>query len=181
MRFDAIRARCHVYAFGHHLVGDRLTGGIYIQSVAYARDIGVSVLRRERQGPHLANNSQWLYYPEIRVLLDSGHLAAIHRRCQPDKVATLPGGKPIGYLGPPELENALNWNFNGDPQVMLQYSDTGGRSWSDERWVSAGKVGEYGHVATFRQLGRSRDRIFRVAVADPVPLRLIDMQSGVGR
>lgn len=61
-----------------------------------------------------------------------------------------------------------------DPQVMLQWSDDGGHTWSDEHWVSAGRLGRYRHRAIWRRLGRSRKRTWRVAVADPVPWRIVD-------
>jgi hypothetical protein len=167
MRFDCVRARCHAMAFGSHMVGDRLTGGIYIQSATYALDLGDAPLRRLRRGPFLANDNQWLYYPEVRILLDS----SISTDYAPTPVADR------RLIGPPTLRLALS-DFSGDPQIMLRWSENG-RTWSNERWHSAGKVGEYGYVATFRQLGRSRNRQFEVVCSDPVPLRLIDMQSGV--
>ena len=57
-----------------------------------------------------------------------------------------------------------------DPKVMLQWSDNLGRTWSNERWVSMGKIGEYDKLVTFRRLGQSKPlgRVFRFRVTDPV-------------
>ncbi len=55
-----------------------------------------------------------------------------------------------------------------DPQVMLQWSDDGGRTWSNEYWTSAGKLGEYRTRAIWNRLGKARDRVWRVTVTDPV-------------
>ncbi len=63
-----------------------------------------------------------------------------------------------------------------DPQVMLQFSDDGGHSWSNEKWVSAGKLGKTKHRALWRRLGQSRDRVFRVKVTDPVKVILMGVE-----
>ena len=55
-----------------------------------------------------------------------------------------------------------------DPQVMLDWSDDGGHTWSNEHWLSIGKIGEYKTRAVIRRLGRSRNRIYRVSITDPV-------------
>jgi hypothetical protein len=60
-----------------------------------------------------------------------------------------------------------------DPRVMLQYSNDGGHSWSDERWVSPGKIGEYLTRARWTQLGSGRSRVWRVAITDPVKFVLM--------
>lgn len=55
-----------------------------------------------------------------------------------------------------------------DPQVMMQYSDNGGRSWSNERWRSFGKKGEYKTRPMWRRNGKPRERIYRFKITDPV-------------
>jgi hypothetical protein len=49
-----------------------------------------------------------------------------------------------------------------EPQVLLQYSDDGGRTWSSERWASLGSKGQYGNRVIFYQLGVSRNRVFKI-------------------
>lgn len=60
-----------------------------------------------------------------------------------------------------------------DPQVMIQFSDDGGHSWSNEKWASLGKIGQTKRRALWRRLGMSRDRVFRVTISDPVKTTLI--------
>lgn len=55
-----------------------------------------------------------------------------------------------------------------NPRIMLQWSDDGGYTWSNEYWVSVGKQGNYRSMVNFHRLGMSRDRVFRVTVTDPV-------------
>ena len=57
-----------------------------------------------------------------------------------------------------------------DPQAMLEWSDDGGRTWSNEHWTGFGRQGQYGRRAVWRRLGMGRDRVFRVTITDPVPV-----------
>lgn len=66
-----------------------------------------------------------------------------------------------------------------NPKVMLQWSDDGGFTWSNEYWRSAGRIGEYQTSVTFTRLGMSTDRVFRVTVVDPVKWILIDARIDV--
>jgi hypothetical protein len=59
-----------------------------------------------------------------------------------------------------------------DPQVVMQYSDDGGNTYSNERWASLGKVGEYRNQAVWKRNGQSRQRIYRFTITDPVPVRI---------
>lgn len=55
-----------------------------------------------------------------------------------------------------------------DPQIMLQISRDGGRTWGSEMWRSFGAVGNYTARAIWHRLGRSRDWTFKFRVTDPV-------------
>lgn len=55
-----------------------------------------------------------------------------------------------------------------NPQAMLRYSDDGGFTWSNEYWVSIGKVGATKNRAIWRKLGQARDRVWEVNFTDPV-------------
>jgi hypothetical protein len=69
-----------------------------------------------------------------------------------------------------------------DPQVMLRWSNDGGSTWSNEHWVSIGKIGRYQNRAMWRRLGWSRDRIFEVAVSDPINAVIVsaNLKASVG-
>lgn len=55
-----------------------------------------------------------------------------------------------------------------NPEAMLRWSNDGGSTWSNEHWTSIGRQGVYQNRAIWRRLGWSRDRIFEVAISDPV-------------
>lgn len=68
-----------------------------------------------------------------------------------------------------------------DPQIMLDWSDDGGHTWSQEKWRTAGRTADWTLRALWRRLGRSRDRIFRVTVTAPVKWSFIDFYLQVTR
>lgn len=66
-----------------------------------------------------------------------------------------------------------------DPKAMLQWSDDGGYSWGNELWASIGKIGERRTRVKWRRLGRSRDRIFRVTITDPIRVIMVGASAQV--
>lgn len=79
-----------------------------------------------------------------------------------------------------EMGVGLDGSAQGtDPQVMLQWSNDGGKTWSNERWASAGKLGAYLTRVIFRRLGQSRDRVYRVRISDPVKVTLIGAEIDI--
>lgn len=70
----------------------------------------------------------------------------------------------------------LNLGQGSDPQVMLRWSDDGGHTYSNEHWVSIGKIGEYYRRAIWRRLGMTlklRDRVYEVSGTDPVKIAIM--------
>jgi hypothetical protein len=59
-----------------------------------------------------------------------------------------------------------------DPELMISWSDDGGRTWGNEITMKAGKIGEYRTQVRMWGLGQFRQRIMRVAVSDPIPVYL---------
>ena len=55
-----------------------------------------------------------------------------------------------------------------DPRVMLRYSNDGGFTWSSEKWRSLGKQGEYKSRSRWNRHGQFRQRVYEIAISDPV-------------
>jgi len=70
----------------------------------------------------------------------------------------------------------LNTGQGDDPQAMLRWSNDGGSTFSNEHWVSIGKIGQYANRALWRRLGWSRDRIFEVAISDPIKAVIVSAE-----
>jgi hypothetical protein len=70
--YNVQRQRCHAFAFGHHLVGDRYSGAIYRQSVKLYLDAEGAPLRRMRRTPHLNRGHELIRYPVFEVYFEPG-------------------------------------------------------------------------------------------------------------
>lgn len=61
----------------------------------------------------------------------------------------------------------LTTGQGSDPKFILDWSDDGGNTWSNEKTVEIGKIGEYRKRAIWRRLGAFRHRVFRLTYTDP--------------
>lgn len=61
-----------------------------------------------------------------------------------------------------------------DPQLMLDYSDDGGITWTSLPNKSLGPLGQYRKKVEWRALGSSPQRVYRGAVSDPVEIQIVD-------
>ena len=75
-----------------------------------------------------------------------------------------------------DLETGLGNTVDpgSDPQVMLRMSNDGGKTWGNELWRSAGKIGKYQTRVIWNRCGQARRRVFEVSVTDPIPWRIMN-------
>lgn len=70
-----------------------------------------------------------------------------------------------------------------NPQVMLDWSNDNGHTWSSESWALAdagsGTIGNFLKRVIWNRLGSAFSRVFRVKITDPVKVRLIDVEIEV--
>ena len=62
-----------------------------------------------------------------------------------------------------------------DPRMMLRYSNTSGKTWSDELWASMGTQGQYKTRVLWNKLGYARGpqgRVYEISGTDPIPIAL---------
>jgi hypothetical protein len=61
-----------------------------------------------------------------------------------------------------------------DPQIVMDYSDNGGRSWANPQMRSYGKIGRYETLPTWRRMGQvPRDRVLRFTTTEAVRSNLL--------
>lgn len=84
-----------------------------------------------------------------------------------------------------DLEPGVGLDGTGqgtNPQAILQYSNDGGHTWSNERWAGVGAIGSLKARAKWDRLGLARDRVYKVTITDPVKVVLIgaelELQEG---
>jgi len=68
-----------------------------------------------------------------------------------------------------------------DPQLMLEWSDDGGRSWSNEHWSGLGRLGKYLRRCRWHRLGYFRERYLRVTCTDPIKLAILSATAEMDR
>lgn len=71
-----------------------------------------------------------------------------------------------------DVETAPSDVLSDNPQIMLNWSDDGGKIWSSERWRSFGQTGHYKKRVIWRGLGQTRQRIYRMRITDPVKVAI---------
>lgn len=153
--FTAHRSQCHTSNFGKHLVGDWESGNIYQMAIpvvsgsawAFATDFG-NPIKRVRRSPHISNEQTRMFHHQLQIDLESG-------------------------LGPmPPLKDGFG-NTRG-PILSVRFSDDGGHTWSNQQDLDCGQAGEYRKRVILWRLGISRDRVYEISGADPVPYRIVD-------
>lgn len=114
-------------------------------------------------------SSPYLYSLDLNTFTDDGGILPAIR--QVPHIASDDNTLTVFHKLWIDMETGVGLNGPGqgsDPVVMLSWSDDGGHSFGTELQCAAGKIGEYKRRASFRRLGASRDRVFRVSVTDPV-------------
>ena len=70
----------------------------------------------------------------------------------------------------------LSTGQGNDPQVMLECSDDGGKTFGNEAWTTAGAIGAYDTRVVWHQLGQATNPVHRFVMTDPVPWRIVDAE-----
>ena len=149
----------HMYAFGKHLVGGLQSGMIYQMNIPtpdglggwnFVTDAG-NPINRMRRSPYIGAAGIWNQITSLEVMADTG-------------------------LGPNIPLNDGSGNSRG-PQLMVRFSDDNGNTWSNQRTLDMGQIGQFGLRLRLFRLGAfwgSVGRIFEFSFTDPAPLRIVD-------
>jgi hypothetical protein len=174
--FTRHRSNCQVFFGTKVLVGDYQNANIYSFDLDDYSDNGSiqKWLRSWRALPTGQNNLKRTTHHSLQLDLETG--------------VGLSGNDPMVPF-PPEAPTLVldfvnqqydiyqpNFVQGFNPQVMLRWSDDGGHTWSNEHWVSIGKIGEYYRRAIWRRLGMTlklRDRVYEVSGTDPVKIAIM--------
>jgi hypothetical protein len=66
-----------------------------------------------------------------------------------------------------------------DPEIMVDWSDDDGHTWSNQRVAKIGKAGERKTTVRINRLGSFRRRAIRITSSDPVPLHIVDAWADI--
>jgi hypothetical protein len=182
--FKRHRSNCHALFANLNLVGDYENGKIYsLQNEVYTED--GAPIRRLRRAPHLTADLQRQYFDELQIQFQPGvGLSGVSGPAWLDAwvLATEDGEEMLTTEAGVPLAVSVVETLGADPQAMLRWSNDGGSTWSSEHWTSIGKQGQYRNRAIWRRLGFARDRVFEVAVTDPVKCVIVsaNLKASVG-
>ncbi|WP_440966165.1 hypothetical protein ACL58G_07910 [Massilia sp. GER05] len=140
-------------------------------------DPDTGTLGRHRSNCHM-------YYAGLHIVGDfeTGDLYALDLDYFQDGTDPMPSIRAAAYISGPDynwiIHNRLQVDFEpgvglvdgqgSAPLVLLDWSDDGGKTWSNQHRGSLGKTGEYITRIFWTRLGRARARTYRVTISDPV-------------
>lgn len=144
------RGRPDCYAFGY----STHVVGDYQNGNIYALDLATytdngNPLVRLRRGPHISVDMGRMFHESLQLDVESG----------------------VGLDGSPAI--------GADPQLMVRWSDDFGHSWTTERKVALGKIGERRKRVFIRRLGSTRNRVYELKYSDPTPFTLLGAELAV--
>ena len=143
---------------GMVMCGDYDNNGLYHYSLDKYTDNG-SLIKRVRAAAHQHEDRKRIFYNSFELDYERG-------------TGLLSSDGTAGASG--HLLHNVNTGQGENPQIMMQWSDDGGYTWSSEHWMSAGRIGARLTRARLTRLGMSRDRIFKATMTDPVKWVIID-------
>lgn len=125
-----------------------------------------------------------MYYAGLHLVGDyrTGAVFALDLDYYQDGTDPLPAIRAAAHIAGPDytwiihnrlqvdMETGVGLN-NGQgrvPEVLLDWSNDGGHTWSNQLSASMGKMGKYGARVRWNRLGRAKDRVYRLTITDPV-------------
>lgn len=108
-----------------------------------------------------------LYYPNLDTFTEDGAIIDV-RIALPTLTANRDRVTMYAFEAYLEGGEGLVLGQGSDPQIMLRYSDDGGRRFSNELWRPMGVLGDYRRRSIWRGLGQFRQRQIELAITDPV-------------
>lgn len=133
-----------------HIGADYENGNIYELDQNYRYD-DTKLITSFRRTPHLSAQLKNLFINSIQFDI---------------QMATLENDQAWYY------DEALNV-IERDPQLIFRFSHDGGYTWSNEKYCSLGKIGEYQKRALFWRLGLSRDFVFEIKIVEPIDVTIL--------
>ena len=152
------RSADFVGVYGTMLCGDRLTGIIGELSSDYLLEYGRLIKRSFTTQP-FDMSGEVAFVPRIEALIESG--------------VGLRNDIVVSYDG-------AGQELGSDPQLGMEFSDDGGRTFSNMRFRSMGKTGQYKTRCIWYKNGRvSRNRVLRFVMSDPVKAAFLRLEAKI--
>lgn len=115
-------------------------------------------------GKHYVGSKQSASIYELSDVYRDDNGTLIRRRLDTHELFE-PQGRARLYHSSFEVEVEQGYASADDDGHMLEWSDDGGKTWSNQRVVNAGDIGHYADRVIFRRLGQARTRTYRYTTA----------------
>lgn len=152
------------------------------------RDTDTGELGRHRSSCHM-------FFAGVHVVGDyeNGNLYALDLDYYSDNGDPMPSIRAAGNVSDPDyrwiywdsiqvdIESGvgLQSGQGSSPKILLDWSGDGGHTWSNQKESTMGRVGEYSARASWSRLGRSRSRVNRITITDPVKRVILGASAAV--
>jgi hypothetical protein len=149
-----------------------ITTGEWHRRSTYNYDTGESIRQSSQcyaffNGKHYVGNylNCTLSEMNLDVYTDNGSL--IKRTIMTNHMSS--ENKVLRFLSfEVDAEKGGNLSGSASPDIVYQFSNDGGNTWSDELPASVGLIGEYTVRSRWTRLGSSRDRVNKLTVTAPI-------------
>jgi hypothetical protein len=143
--------RANAYMF----LGGLSIVGDYVTNNLYQLDLYTytdngNPVERERAWAVIQNDGKWIRHNRIELMAEMG----------------------VGLDGSPVV--------GADPTWQLEWSDDGGRNWSNGRTIHMGQIGDFRNRGIVRRLGLSRNRIYRLRTSAPCKISIFGANLDAG-
>jgi len=137
------RDNAYMFLGGQHIVGDYANGNLYVLDLDTYTDNG-NLIERERAWAVIESENKWIRHSELELIGEMG----------------------VGLDGLSFPDPGYN------PKWRLAWSDDGCRTYSNERDIHMGKIGDFRQRGIVRRLGLSRRRVYRLRTTEPVKIAI---------
>lgn len=159
------RGEAHAFFRGQHVLGDYADGRLYELDLDSYTDDGDPIYR-ERAWHQLDAENHWISFHFGELIADMG--VGNGGRVQALSYLTDEDGDEISGEDGTFLEIDGVTDPGADPQVWLQWSNDGGRTWSSAQERPLGQIGQFRNRAIWRRMGKAKTRYYRLWTAEPV-------------
>lgn len=159
------RGEAHAFFNGQHFVGDYADYRLYALDLLTFTDDGDEIYR-ERAWAQIDAENRWVSYGRGELIADMG-VGNGGRVNDPQPLLTEIGEPILTEDGDYILSEALT-DPGADPRVWLQWSDDGGRNYSNAHDRRIGPIGAFNTRAVWRRMGKARTRYYKLWTAEPV-------------
>jgi len=125
---------------------------------------------KELVGDHDSNKIGYLTFDDYRHHADIQRMEWTYQPVYADGIRAFHDRLEIVM----ETGAGLTTGQGSDPKIMLQFSDDGGSTWKSAPDKSLGARGRRLVRPVWHNLGSSRQRVYRCAISDPVPVTITD-------